>query len=290
SPPAPSNVTVSYDHRAIIVDGRRRLLLAGAIHYPRSSPGMWPFLLERAKAAGLNAVDTYVFWGLHEPAPGVFDFHTDEKNLPHFLELAKKAGLFVVLRIGPYVCAEFNNGGFPVWLTQLPGVRTRTYEPQFLTYMEKFVRKTLEVVEPHLKRLDVGVPWIMCEQGERIDDMRRLSPSHPLMFTELWSGWFRLTHEPLTSRPASDLAFSAARFIAKSGSYVAYYMWHGGTNFGRMGGGPMMATSYDYDAPLDEYGFPHDPKHATLADLHAILNEFEDIIVGAEKVEIYKTR
>ena len=66
------------------------------------------------------------------------------------------------------------------------------------------------------------------------------------------------------------------------------YRWHGGTNFGRNGGG-MMATSYDYDAPLNEYGFPHNPKHQTLTGLHDVLNQFEDVIMSTESIDVIST-
>ncbi|WJX52147.1 hypothetical protein P8452_38289 [Trifolium repens] len=73
---------------------------------------------------------------------------------------------------------------------------------------------------------------------------------------------------PVPHRPAEDLAFSIARFIQKGGSFINYYMYHGGTNFGRTSGGPFIATSYDYDAPLDEYGLLRQPKWGHLRDLH----------------------
>ena len=74
--PPQSLSVIKYDHRSFIINGNRELLLVGAIHYPRSSPGMWPHLMEKTKAAGLNAIDTYVFWNLHEPEEGVYDFET----------------------------------------------------------------------------------------------------------------------------------------------------------------------------------------------------------------------
>jgi hypothetical protein len=100
--------SVTYDHRAILIDQKRVLLLTGAIHYPRSSPGMWPELLQSAKDAGINTIDTYVFWNLHEPEKGVFNFEGNA-DLIHFLELTRTFGLYVNLRIGPYVCAEWYN-------------------------------------------------------------------------------------------------------------------------------------------------------------------------------------
>src|SRR2546425_325258 len=101
---------VSYDKRAVLIDERRTLLLSGAIHYPRSTPAMWPDLLRQARQGGLNTVETYVFWGLHERRRGVFDF-SERLDLFHFCRLAQEQGLYVFLRLGPYICAEINYGG-----------------------------------------------------------------------------------------------------------------------------------------------------------------------------------
>ncbi|XP_061353859.1 beta-galactosidase 1-like isoform X1 [Gastrolobium bilobum] len=75
----------------------------------------------------------------------------------------------------------------------------------------------------------------------------------PKMWTEAWTGWFTEFGGPVPHRPAEDMAFSVARFIQKGGSFVNYYMYHGGTNFGRTAGGPFIATSYNYDTPINEY-------------------------------------
>ena len=70
------NFNVTFDHRSFIIDGKRMLLVAGAIHYPRSTPEMWPQLFQKTKDAGVNTIDVYVFWNLHEPQDGVFDFES----------------------------------------------------------------------------------------------------------------------------------------------------------------------------------------------------------------------
>jgi hypothetical protein len=77
-PKVPAQVlsNVVYDHHSFIINGKRQLLIAGAIHYPRSSPGMWPYLFKKTKEAGINTIDTYVFWNLHEPVEGHYDFET----------------------------------------------------------------------------------------------------------------------------------------------------------------------------------------------------------------------
>ena len=107
--PSPANAVVSYDHRAVVINGQRRILISGSIHYPRSTPEMWPDLLQKAKDGGLDVVQTYVFWNGHEPVQGQYYFG-DRYDLVRFVKLAKQAGLYVHLRIGPYVCAEWNYG------------------------------------------------------------------------------------------------------------------------------------------------------------------------------------
>ncbi|KAJ3127481.1 hypothetical protein HK100_009722 [Physocladia obscura] len=337
APPPPKPKNISYTTRAILINNEPQLLFVATIHYPRSHPSVWPQLLHRIKLAGNNAIDTYVFWNLHEPVQGEYDFSVESANLPLFLQLANEAGLHVILRIGPYVCAEWSFGGLPVWLLdekKFPGLRIRTFEIQFMSLMAGFIEKTLEVVDRYLasnggpiillqieneyglianemgpdglkyikwagtyaKSLNTSVPWIMCQQNNVptvintvngmyadnwIDGHRKRFPEQPALFTELWTGWFQQWGQGRFTRYAEDLAFSSARFIAKGGTYIGYYMWHGGTNFGRWGSG-WKTTSYDYDALLNEYGFPNNPKHNHLADLHYVCNKYKYLILSQE--------
>ncbi|KAK9275071.1 hypothetical protein L1049_022329 [Liquidambar formosana] len=100
---------VSYDSRAIIINGERRVLFSGAIHYPRSTPEMWPDLIRKAKEGGIDAIETYVFWDRHEPRRGKYDF-SGHLDLIRFMKTVEAAGLYAILRIGPYVCAEWSYG------------------------------------------------------------------------------------------------------------------------------------------------------------------------------------
>ncbi|MBA0855449.1 hypothetical protein Goshw_014181 [Gossypium schwendimanii] len=121
---------VTYDRKAIAIDGQKRILFSGSIHYPRSTPEMWEGLVQKAKNGGLDVIDTYVFWNLHEPSPGNYNFE-GRYDLVQFIKLVKKAGLYVHLRIGPYICGEWNFGGFPVWLKYVPGISFRTDNEPF---------------------------------------------------------------------------------------------------------------------------------------------------------------
>ncbi|MCC7205134.1 MAG: beta-galactosidase, partial [Phycisphaeraceae bacterium] len=104
--------TISFDGQSLLLDGRRLWLVSGAIHYSRTPHELWADRIRAAKQAGLNCIETYVFWNLHEPAPGKFNFRGDA-DLRHFVKLVGEAGMYCILRPGPYVCAEWDFGGLP---------------------------------------------------------------------------------------------------------------------------------------------------------------------------------
>ncbi|KAF6174297.1 hypothetical protein GIB67_040790 [Kingdonia uniflora] len=319
-------VEVTYDGRAIKIDGERRVLLSGSIHYPRSTAEMWPDLIQKAKDGGLDTIETYVFWNAHEPHRREYDF-SGNLDIIRFLKTIKSAGMYAVLRIGPYVCAEWNYGGFPVWLHNMPGIELRTDNEIYKNEMQNFTTKIVDMARQEklfasqggpiilaqieneygnfisayggagksyinwcasmAQSLDIGVPWIMCQQpdapqpmintcnGWYCDSFTPNSPNSPKMWTENWTGWFKHWGGRDPHRTAEDLAFAVARFFQFGGTFQNYYMYHGGTNFGRTAGGPYISTSYDYDAPLDEYGNLNQPKWGHLKQLHNHLKSME---------------
>ncbi|CAA7053682.1 unnamed protein product [Microthlaspi erraticum] len=135
--------------------------------------------------------------------------------------------------------------------------------------------------------LDVGVPWIMCQQddapqpmlntcnGFYCDNFVPNNPNTPKMWTENWTGWYKNWGGKNPYRTAEDVAFAVARFFQRGGTFQNYYMYHGGTNFDRTSGGPYITTSYDYDAPLDEFGNLNQPKYGHLKQLHDVLHSME---------------
>ncbi|TKY73788.1 Beta-galactosidase 6 [Spatholobus suberectus] len=121
---------VTYDGRSLIIDGQRKILFSGSIHYPRSTPQMWPDLIAKAKQGGLDVIQTYVFWNLHEPQPGKYDFSC-RYDLVRFVKEIQAQGLYVCLRIGPFIESEWTYGGFPFWLHDVPGIVYRTDNEPF---------------------------------------------------------------------------------------------------------------------------------------------------------------
>ncbi|XP_022638745.1 beta-galactosidase 9 isoform X1 [Vigna radiata var. radiata] len=327
----PFNVT--YDHRALILDGKRRILISAGIHYPRATPEMWPDLIAKSKEGGADVIETYVFWNGHEPVRGQYNFE-GRYDLVKFVKLAAAHGLYFFLRIGPYACAEWNFGGFPVWLRDIPGIEFRTNNEPFKEEMKRFVSKMVNMMREEMLfswqggpiillqieneygniessygkggkeyvkwaakmalSLGAGVPWVMCRQQDApydiidtcnayyCDGFKPNSHNKPTIWTENWDGWYTQWGEKLPHRPVEDLAFAVARFFQRGGSFQNYYMYFGGTNFGRTAGGPLQITSYDYDAPIDEYGLLHEPKWGHLKDLHAALKLCEPALVTAD--------
>ncbi|XP_057449008.1 beta-galactosidase 8-like [Lotus japonicus] len=331
--PACFCTNVTYDHRALVIDGKRRVLVSGSIHYPRSTPEMWPDLIQKSKDGGLDVIETYVFWNLHEPVRGQYNFE-GRGDLVQFVKAVAAAGLYVHLRIGPYACAEWNYGGFPLWLHFIPGIQFRTNNEPFKAEMKRFTAKIVDMmkqenlyatqggpiilsqieneygnVEVHYgsgakpyvnwaasmaTSLDTGVPWVMCQQADAPDPIINTcngfycdqftpnSNAKPKMWTENWTGWFLSFGGAVPYRPVEDLAFSVARFYQRGGTFQNYYMYHGGTNFGRTTGGPFISTSYDYDAPIDEYGIIRQPKWGHLKDLHKAIKLCEEALIATD--------
>ncbi|MGW5636213.1 glycoside hydrolase family 35 protein [Streptomyces sp. NPDC003832] len=133
-----------------LLRGEPLRIISGALHYFRVHPGHWADRLRKARLMGLNTVETYVPWNLHQPDPDgplVLDGILD---LPVFLGLAHAEGLNVVLRPGPYICAEWDGGGLPSWLVSDPGIRPRSSDPRFTGAVDRYLDLLVPPLLPHL--------------------------------------------------------------------------------------------------------------------------------------------
>lgn len=137
------------ENGSIVIDGKPVRIVSGAIHYFRVHPGLWADRLDKAVACGLNAVETYFCWNLHEPSPGRFDF-SGILDFERFLDLAAERGLHVIARPGPYICAEWDNGGLPGWLAAVPGIRLRAMNGPYLEAVERWFGELLPRLRRHL--------------------------------------------------------------------------------------------------------------------------------------------
>lgn len=323
--------TLTYTPRSFILNGKPTLLLSGAIHYPRSTPHMWPKLMQLSKEAGLNTIETYIFWNLHERERGTYHF-SGRLDIKRFLDLAREHDLHVILRFGPYICAETSYGGFPLWLRDIPGMHMRTKNAPFQQEIERWIRfiagylheysaaaggpvimaqieNEYNLVKHHYgvagqeylewsyrlaQSLHWDIPWFMCHGGAKealetintfyghtlYDEHHQRHPDQPALWTENWTGWYDIWNARHLIRTPENAAYAVARFFAVGGAGVNHYMWHGGTNFDH-DGMFLQTTSYDYDAPINEFGFPT-IKYHHFANLHHALAAIENVLLAQD--------
>jgi len=139
---------LSIKNEKFTMQGQNFTILSGAIHYFRVPTDYWDDRLIKLKGMGLNTVETYIPWNLHEPHPGEFNFE-DNLSIVDFVHLAQMYGIFVILRPGPYICAEWDLGGLPSWLLRDPEMQLRSSYKPFLDAVDRYFGKLL----PMLARL-----------------------------------------------------------------------------------------------------------------------------------------
>ena len=300
-----------------LLNGKPFVVKAAEVHYPRIPRPYWEHRIKMCKALGMNTLCLYVFWNIHEQKEGVYDF-SGQNDVAEFCRLAQKNGMYVIVRPGPYVCAEWEMGGLPWWLLKKKDIRLRERDPYFLERVrlfEKEVGKQLASLtienggpiimvqveneygsygedKPYVSEIrDIvrqsgfdKVALFQCDwasnftrnglddliwtmnfgTGANIDNqfrrLKELRPESPLMCSEFWSGWFDKWGARHETRPADDMVAGIDEMLSKGISF-SLYMTHGGTSFGHWAGAnsPGFApdvTSYDYDAPINEWGLP----------------------------------
>ena len=326
-----------------LLNGKPFIVKAAEVHYPRIPRPYWEHRIKMCKALGMNAVCIYIFWNIHEQREGEFDF-TGNNDVAAFCRLAQKNGMYVIVRPGPYVCAEWEMGGLPWWLLKKKDIRLRERDPYFMERVKIFEEKVGEQLAP--LTIQNGGPIIMVQveneygsygedkpyvseirdclrgiygkelalfqcdwssnfeknglddlvwtmnfgTGANINDQFRrlgeLRPNAPKMCSEFWSGWFDKWGARHETRPAKDMVEGMDEMLSKGISF-SLYMTHGGTSFGHWAGAnsPGFApdvTSYDYDAPINEYG--HDtPKFWELRKMMEKYDERGFPLTGGRK-------
>ena len=289
-----------------LLDGKPFVVKAAEVHYPRIPRPYWEHRIKMCKALGMNTLCLYVFWNIHEQREGEFDF-TGNNDVAAFCRLAQKNGMYVIVRPGPYVCAEWEMGGLPWWLLKKKDImeRVRIFEqkvgeqlapltiqnggPIIMIQVENeygsygedkayvsAIRDCLRSIygqQMALFQCDWSsnfeknglddLVWTMnFGTGANIDEQFRrlgeLRPNAPKMCSEFWSGWFDKWGARHETRKADDMVAGIDEMLSKNISF-SLYMTHGGTSFGHWAGAnsPGFApdvTSYDYDAPINEYG------------------------------------
>lgn len=306
-----------------LLNGKPFIVKAAEVHYPRIPRPYWEQRIKMCKALGMNTLCLYVFWNIHEPQEGQFNF-TGNNDVAEFCRLAQKNGMYVIVRPGPYVCAEWEMGGLPWWLLKKKDIRLRDLDPYFMSRVKVFEEQVARQLAPltiqrggpiimlqveneygsyaenksYIRAIrdllkaswfskdkqgnEVGPVLFQCDwasnfthnglddlvwtmnfgTGANIDEqfkrLGELRPDAPKMCSEFWSGWFDKWGARHETRPAKTMVEGIDEMLSKGISF-SLYMTHGGTSFGHWAGAnsPGYApdvTSYDYDAPINEYG------------------------------------
>lgn len=139
--------TFALGDSSFLLDGRPFQMISGEMHYTRVPREAWRARMKMARAMGLNTIGTYVFWNEHEPEKGHFDF-SGNNDIAAFVRTAKEEGLWVVLRPSPYVCAEWEFGGYPYWLEKEKGLVVRSKDPRYLSEYRQYIREVGKQLAP----------------------------------------------------------------------------------------------------------------------------------------------
>ena len=163
--PAPTAPSFIVANDAFVLDGAPIVLRSGSLHFHRLHPSQWADRVARMKAMGLNAIQMYVTWNWHasEFDPAVVDFTSPARNLSGFLAVAAQAEMLVLLRAGPYVCGETDGGGMPASLLTVPGLKYRTNNSAYLSYVNAWWAKLLPVLKPYLRAAGGPIAMVQLE-------------------------------------------------------------------------------------------------------------------------------
>ena len=200
-----------------LLNGEPFIVKAAEVHYPRIPRPYWEHRIQMCKSLGMNTLCIYVFWNIHEPREGQFDF-TGNSDVAEFCRLAQKNGMYVIVRPGPYVCAEWEMGGLPWWLLKKKDIRLREQDPYFMERVRIFEQKVGEQLAP--LTIQNGGPIIMVqvenEYGSYGEDKPYISEIRD-MLREIWGSPVsgkevssnpskatgrRVSGNPLTSHPS----------------------------------------------------------------------------------------
>lgn len=160
--PTPPVVAGSFQiaGNTFLLDGKPFLVHSGEIHYARIPREYWRERLHTVHAMGLNTICTYIFWDIHEPEQGKWDF-TGGNDVAAFIRLAQKEGLHVLIRPGPYVCSEWDFGGLPPWLLKEPDIKVRCMDPRYLHAVREYINRLAKELVP--LQIDHGGPILMVQ-------------------------------------------------------------------------------------------------------------------------------
>lgn len=324
-PSATARKFIDYDGAGYTIEGRRTYLASGSIHYPRVPAELWADRLTRLKHGGFAAVETYAFWNLHEPRENEYVF-SDYADIEKFLKISQEVGLYSIVRIGPYVCAEWDAGGWPVWLKFKPSMKLRTADPEYLKWSDHWTDKILAVIAPHqihrggniiLLQLENEHPagWGVVKGDPYFDHLAAQAPKNGIEVPYFMSGynhggspapggqidpskyptpWFSTefwagwfdAYRTLSRKKNSAIDDAVWRNLSRGGGGYNIYMIHGGSNFANWSDNSTGA-SYDYGAAIGQTGDLR-PMYYRMKRANQLAQGFPDILANSAEADGFK--
>ncbi len=153
--------TFAFSEEKFFLDGKPYQVISGELHPGRIPEEYWRHRIRMAKAMGCNTVSAYLFWNHHEASEGIYDFHTGNRDISEFISTAAEEGMWVIIRPGPYVCAEWEFGGLPPYLLRQPEIKIRCLDPVYMKAAERYINRLADVLRPHL--ITNGGPVLMIQ-------------------------------------------------------------------------------------------------------------------------------
>jgi beta-galactosidase len=261
-----SSSTFEINNGHFLLNNKEFIIHSGELHYSRVPKEYWKHRLQMMKAMGLNTVTTYVFWNYHEEKPGVWNWK-GEKDLKKFIKTAQEIGLFVIIRPGPYVCAEWDFGGYPWWLQNDKNIEIRTDNPAFLKQCGLYIQQLANQIKP--LEINNGGPIILVqvenEFGSYVEQRKDISLAQHQSYSN------RIKEMILNAGITSKLFTSDASYLLQKGSVSGALPTANGehdianlkksVNLTHNNQGPYMVAEY-YPGWLDHWAEPF-PKVST---------------------------
>ncbi len=153
--------TFTFSGPEFLLDEKPFQIISGEMHPARIPAEYWKHRIQMAKAMGCNTISAYIFWNYHESEEGVFDFSTGNHNIASFIKMVQDEDMWLILRPGPYVCAEWELGGIPPYLLRIPDIRLRCMDPRYMAAAERYIIRLAEEVRPF--QITRGGPLLMIQ-------------------------------------------------------------------------------------------------------------------------------
>jgi beta-galactosidase len=306
---------IDFDNKGFIVNGHHTYIASGSIHYPRVPHELWEDRLTRLKNASFNTVQTYTFWNYHEPVKDQWNFSGDA-DFSAYLDVAQKVGLYATIRPGPYVCAEWDSGGYPVWTKFIPDLKAvRTSDPVWLSLNDHWYDKILPIIAQHqinhggnviLVQLENEHPngWGVWPNKPYFVHLHDVAVKDGIEVPHFMSGmhhgpnpspanidpgrritpWYSTEfwsgwfdeYRRMPAKKFASIVTANWNIIAHGGAGQNYYMIHGGSNFANWSD-YTTGASYDYGAAIGQTGDLR-PLYYQMKRANQLAMSFPDII------------